>query len=244
MPQLLWPPGPAAPQIGPDAVHVWAASLAPPREEREALATILSDDEQERAARYLVAGPREQFVVARGVLRSLLGRYLGVEPRGLSFGQNRHGKPILLSPGSRLHFNVSHSREVALYAFALRGEVGVDVEHCRPHASHLDLARRFFTPAEADALTALPLGESESAFFRVWTRKEAFLKLLGLGLAGGTESFEVSVPPDEPARLVRLHGQEGPAARYALENLTPAEGYAGALAVEGHGSQLELWSWG
>jgi 4'-phosphopantetheinyl transferase len=241
MVELLWPPGPAVPRAEPDDVHVWAAGLDRWAPKRDAFARTLSADEQQRAARYVAPSARDQFIVARGLLRALLARYLDLSPAEIRFG-TRGTKPGLLAPNVPLYFNVSHSRSLVLIAVSLRGEVGVDVEEQRTMQTYLDLAHRFFCPSEAQAIGALPPELSEAAFFRVWTRKEAFLKLTGLGLSGGLESFEVSVPPNEPVRLLTVHGETTTAARYTLENLTPAVDYAAALAVEGTGHRLVCWS--
>jgi 4'-phosphopantetheinyl transferase len=240
---FLWSPGPAAPRVSPNEVHVWAARLDRSAAEREKLARLLSPDEQERASRYVAPTIRSQFIVARGLLRAILAPYLAVAPEDLRFGQSDRTKPGLLYPDASLCFNVSHSGSVGLFAVSMSREIGVDVEQSRGCPTHLELAQRFFAPAEAAALTALPAEQTEEVFFRVWTRKEAFLKLTGLGLSGGLESFEVSVRPEEPARLIAIGGQPGPAARYALETLEPAEGYVGAVAVEGPEYQLRLFSW-
>src|SRR5262249_44867334 len=122
-----------------------------------------------------------------------------------------------------------------------RGPVGVDVERWRIYPSHLEIAKRFFAPAEVRALHALREGRREDGFFRVWTCKEAFIKLTGLGLSQGLERFEVHASPDEPARLLRLDGEEAHAARYSLAALAPAPGYVGAVAVEGHDYTLRCW---
>jgi 4'-phosphopantetheinyl transferase len=122
-------------------------------------------------------------------------------------------------------------------------EVGVDVERVRAQPNHLDMATRYFTPNESQRLNALPPAEGERAFFHVWTRKEAFLKAIGLGLTHGLERFEVAVPPDEPCRLLHIDGDAAAAARWTLRNLEPAAGYVGALAVEGTGYEVKMSSW-
>ena len=168
-------------------------------------------------------------------------RYLDAEPSRVEFGTSDTGKPTL--PGTRLSFNVSHTQGLALIAVSAGREIGVDVERVRSQPTHLDMATRYFTPGEARRLNALPPSESERAFFHVWTRKEAFLKAIGLGLSHGLERFEVAVPPDEPCRLLHIDNDAHAAATWTLWNLEPASGYVGALAVEGTGYEIEMSDW-
>jgi 4'-phosphopantetheinyl transferase len=219
------------PSLSGDEVHVWSVPLAVGPRRLAELARLLVDEERQRAGRYVHVPTRDQFVVARSVLRALLGRYLDIPPASVRMGVTTTGKPRLA--GGELHFNVSHTDGLALCAFTRRGEVGVDVERIRPCPTHLDMAARFFTPGEAGRLHTLPAGRSEEAFFHVWTRKEAFLKALGLGLTHGLERFEVSVPPDDPPRLMHIDGDAHAAAAWSLVSLQPGPGYVAALASQG-----------
>jgi 4'-phosphopantetheinyl transferase len=224
-----------------DEIHVWSVPLAVGGRRLAELARFLADEERLRAGRYVHCPSREQFVVARAMLRVLLSRYLGLPPALVRIGLGPQGKPRL--PGSDLHFNVSHTHGLALYAFTRRGEVGIDVERVRPCPTHLDMATRFFTPREAGAIRTVPPGRSEEAFFHVWTRKEAFLKALGLGLSHGLERFEVSVPPDDPPRLLHIDGDPRAASSWSLISLLPAPGYVAALASQGPSPRLRVQAW-
>jgi 4'-phosphopantetheinyl transferase len=223
-------------------VHVWCATLGRPPDEIAELASLLSPDEQERAARYRVAQARDEFQVSRALLRVLLGRYLNRGPSRLEFRPGPQGKPALAG-AAPLSFNVSHSSGAALIAVRAGGEVGVDLEQVRPFENDLGLAERFFCAAESAALQALG-DDRREAFFHVWTRKEAYLKAGGLGLSGGLERVEVSVPPDDPARVLRIDGSEDAARRWSLRALAPLPGYVGALALEGHDYRLRCWRLG
>lgn len=225
--------------LPPDEVHVWCLSFALSEGQLARLGEVLTDDERERAGRYLHVPTRNQFVAARACLRLLLGSYLGADPTRLRLTQTNTGKPVLADGG--LHFNVSHSGEVGLIALDGRGEVGVDVERVRAYPGNLDMADRYFTPGEVAALRRLPLGAREQAFYHVWTRKEAFLKATGLGLSYGLERFEVSVPPDDPARILHIDGDRQAAARWSMTALEPSEGYVGTLAVQSAGRRVRLW---
>jgi 4'-phosphopantetheinyl transferase len=215
--------------LGGTEVHVWAADLEAGLE-HEARA-LLSAEERARADRFHFAHDRRHFAVARARLRSLLGLYLGADPRALIFSYGANGKPSL--SGSRLRFNASHSGGRALFAFTKDREVGIDIERERDLEDPLTLAGRFFAPAEAQVLRGLSRDEVVPAFFRCWTRKEAYIKATGRGLAEPLDGFEVSFAPGEAARLLRVDGRPGDGQAYRLLDLCPGPGFAAAVAVEG-----------
>ncbi len=216
-------------------VHLWRASLDCAPQESERLASLLSEDEKARAARLRVPAVRERFIAGRGLLRRLLGMYLGAPPESLRFAYRPHGKPYLhpeiAAPDVR--FNLSHSQGLALFAFARGREVGVDLEIVRADRDHTRLASRFFSAREVDALAALDPGDRMAGFFRCWTRKEAYLKARGEGLAIPLDSFSVSVGAGETDCLLEAIGTPSEAARWRIIAVDAAPGYAAALAVEG-----------
>jgi 4'-phosphopantetheinyl transferase len=204
-----------------------------------AMRALLSDDELQRAARFHFERDRNHFIAARGLLRQLLGRYLDREPAALCFAYGARGKPTLL--GHALRFNLSHSHGLALFAFALGCELGIDVEQIRLGFAAAEIAQHFFSPCEVAALRALPAAQQAEGFFNCWTRKEAFIKGRGDGLYMPLESFDVTLTPGEPAQMLEVRGEPGAAARWFLEALTPEPGYAAALAVEGCTPRLTLF---
>jgi 4'-phosphopantetheinyl transferase len=197
------------------------------------LAACLSEDERARASRFTFDRDARRFKVARSALRTLLGGYLGLAPGGVAFTYQAHGKPALDGIRTALGFNLSHSGEVAVVAAGWDRAVGVDVELCRPLPDLAALAARSFAPRERAVLDALPETERPAAFFRCWTRKEAFIKATGLGLAQPLDGFVVSLAPDEPACFLDIEGDPDALARWTLHDLQPPDGYAGALVVEG-----------
>jgi 4'-phosphopantetheinyl transferase len=239
---LLWPTAPPRWRLQADTIDVWAAALDRPADEVEALAATLSADERERARRFAFEAPRNQFTVARGLLRALLGGYLDVPPSSLAFVNGPQGKPALSGGATGLHFNISHTPGLALFAFTTVGEVGVDVEQLRQRLNHLDLAARFYAPEETNALRALPAETSMQGFLNAWTRKEALLKAMGVGLSFGSERVEVTLLPGAPVRVVGIDGDEAAAARWSLTALEPAPGYVAALAALGQHA-LRCWAW-
>ncbi len=241
----LWGSPPPHWSLGAGNVHVWSASLDQPAARVARLARLLSVDERARAARFHFERDRTRFTVGRGLLRVILGRYLAVDPARLTFRYGSRGKPSLdgTLSGYDLRFNLAHSQGMALYALAACREIGVDVECIRPVLDAEQIAERFFSAREAAAFRALPPGLRSEAFFSCWTRKEAYLKATGDGLARPLDTFDVSLLPGEPARLQRVAGDRVEASRWSLEALAPAVSCVGALAVEGRFGRLACWAW-
>jgi len=231
--------------LGRHEIHVWRAMLEVGPSRIRSLWQILSNDEQERADRFRFQKDRQRFIAARGLLRTILGRYLAVEPGLLQFRYSSTGKPALdgNSSDSTLHFNLSHSVGLALYAFTRAREVGIDVEFLQPSISNERIPEQFFSPREAAAIRALPPQGQPEALLACWTRKEAYLKARGDGLAHRLDEFEVTLAPGEPAALLSTAVNPQEASRWSLHFLEPAPGYLAALAVEGHNLQLKCWQW-
>jgi 4'-phosphopantetheinyl transferase len=192
-------------------VHCWSVCLPVPSTACTALYATLSPDERDRSARFRSDRDRQRFIVARGALRELLGRYLRVQPADIRFEYNEFGKPALSAElGSRLTFNLSHSADLALIAVARDVAVGVDVERISegPPSEYAEIARCFFSAAEVKELRHVPPPLYARAFLTCWTRHEATIKARGEGIGDG--------PIDA----------SGP-----IYTLRPAPGYVGALAL-------------
>lgn len=190
-----WMTGPAKPRLGAGELHVWQADL---RTVDDATQDTLSAQERARAA--AIANPRARALWARSraTLRALLGRYLQLPPGVLQIVNDERGKPSLVAVdgqqtrGRSPCFSLSHSGHLALYGFAAAGAVGVDVQLARVELSgsgerrsprdHVTLARRAFGKREAERLQVLPVRLREAEFLRLWTRYEAELKCLGIGI--------------------------------------------------------------
>ncbi len=242
---IPWSAPPRNWELRRNTVHVWRTATEVSASRLAPLYELLAPDEHARAARFLYEEDRRRYTVARGVLRSILARYLEVEPAAIEFRYGAHGKPLLAeTPGGRdVRFNLSHSYGWALHAFAVGREVGVDVERIRPDTDIMGIARHSFSPAEVEALTGLSEGQRRNAFFNCWTRKEAFIKAHGEGIALGLSSFDVTLRPGEPAALLRFEGDPGEALRWSMRALDAGEGYKAALAVEGEGWDLKCWQY-
>ena len=244
-PLPFWSPPPESLVVAPDEVHVWRVALNQPAPQVQNLWQTLVAEERVRAMRFYFPRDREDFIVARGVLRALLGGYLKRHPSELCFSYSSYGKPALTteSGGATLCFNLSHSHGLALYAIAHRRRLGIDVEWIRPDLADEQIAKYFFSPREIAALCALPHELQTEAFFLCWTRKEAYIKARGEGLSFPPDQFEVSLIPGEPATLLCTQGDPHEAARWSLQELVPGPGYVAALAVEGHHWRLQCWQW-
>lgn len=230
--------------LGANDVHVWRITLELSPGKVERLWQILAPDEHLRAERFHFRRDRQRFIVARGLLRVILGNYLDIKSEQLRFGYERNGKPFLVSqsaPESSLSFNLSHSHELALCAVTRQRQIGVDIEHIRADFAGEDIAERFFSAREINMLRTLPAQLREEAFFHGWTRKEAFIKAKGVGLSLPLDQFDVMLLPDGPAALERTYWDESEAARWSLRKLEVGAGYAAALAVEGHDWKLSYW---
>ena len=241
----LWRPPPAGLTLAQGEIHLWLASLQPPAAQLQQLWSTLSEAEQARAERFHFEKDRRRFIVARGALRSLLGRYLGQPPRQIEFRYGPQGKPALIDPAleAGLHFNLSHSHELALVAVVCQPEIGVDIEHIRPLADLDALARRTFSSHENQALQALPPELRLEGFYNCWTRKEAYIKADGAGLSQPLDQFDVSLAPGRPAQLLRIDGPEKAAASWFLHGLQPAPDYVAALAIEAAPPRIVHWRW-
>ena len=228
----------------PGEVRVWFARLDPPAPVLASLERGLSCDERARAAAFRFDRDRRRFVAARGFLRAVLGRCLGNRPGEVSFAYGPHGKPRLADPSASLRFNLSHSGERAACALCREEEIGVDVEAVRDLDDADAIAAHFFSAAEAAAIRRLPSApERLEALFNCWTRKEAYLKALGDGLARPLDDFDVTLLPGEPARLSRVAGDAAEPSRWSLAELDPGPGYVGEVAVRSRGWRLATGWW-
>lgn len=232
-------------------VHIWHACLNQPETYVQQLISTLSSDEQARASLFRSEQDRRRYIVSHGLLRCILGSYLQLAPDQVQFHYENDGKPAIegttTARANMVHFNMSHSHEMALYAVTRGRAVGIDIEYMRHVLAIEQLVDRFFSRAERDAFHALAPNEREAAFFRGWTRKEACLKAIGTGLKTPLASVEVSFLLNEPAVLLNIgangehreHAQE--AIRWALQDIKSAHGYVAALAVEETDYQLTYY---
>jgi 4'-phosphopantetheinyl transferase len=186
-------------------IDLWPVQLAGDAAALHACEVLLSSHERTRAAAFHFEHLRHRYTFAHGVLRLLLGRYANQNVEDLRLSTGARGKPRLDSIRD-VEFNLSHSDDIALLGFTTGCEIGVDVERVRGVGDMEDLADRFFCPAESEELKGLAVEQRAEAFFRCWTRKEAYLKAIGDGLHTPLDSFRVTLRPGEPARMLQING--------------------------------------
>jgi len=226
-----------------DEIHVWRIALQ--EELAPRLRSILSPDECARADRFHFPRDRNRFTVARGSLRTILGRYLKHNPEQLSFSYSQFGKPALVDhpDAHELSFNLSHANELALLAVTRARAIGVDIEFIRPEFASAEIAERFFSSHEVAELRALPAATQREAFFNCWTRKEAYIKAIGEGLSMPLNQFHVSLAPGSAAALLGNLRDAAEVTRWSLAELVPGPEYVAAVAVEGVGWGLRCWEY-
>jgi len=201
------------------------------------MAALLSGEEIARAEKFVFARDRQHFIVARGTLRTLLGLYLHQSPAGIALCKGPNGKPQLCAGAAELplKFNLSHSNGLALYVFARQQEVGIDLEKIQPDFAATDVAERFFSVREQKELRALPAELRAEGFFHCWTRKEAYLKARGDGLQTPLAGFDVTLTPDQPAKLNSTDSE-----RWTLNSFIPAPDFVAATVAEGGGWNMKF----
>lgn len=228
-------PAETPPNLTGSDVHVWAIDLDRPDTTADLLTGMLDTDEQARAARLKSDGHRERFVVSHAALRHLLARYAGTNPAVVRFMYGEKGKPHLAGAiaSSGIQFNLSHSGPMALIAITRGRRVGADVEPLDRGTGNMhSIAERFFSPAEQDAILRRPAEDQPREFLRTWTRKEAFIKALGEGLFLPLDGFDTTVTPDGTRRRMMFRDREGVSSEWMIEDLSPGQKFAAAIAVE------------
>lgn len=217
-----------------DRVDVWIVRLSAVSFESNVAGDWLSRDERTRAEGFVFEDDRRRYELGRGTLRRILASYLRCTPEEIRFGYGEHGKPRLidLAQGNSLEFNVSGSGDIAAFAVTLGHPVGIDIELLRPEKDD-SFVERFFAPAEWRTYSQLCPEEKSEAFYRAWTRKEAYLKATGAGLSRSLASFEVSLGPGEPTGLINDQVPAKEPGRWTFFDFEPAPNYVGSLVVAG-----------
>jgi 4'-phosphopantetheinyl transferase len=227
-------------QLSNNDVHIWTMPAKASDAVVAQFERVLGEDEAKRAARFRFRRLRDSFVITHGVLRHLIGGYLNLDPAKICFVYGDKGKPDVVSAGN-LQFNLTHSDGMAAVAFTTGCQLGIDAEHIRPLADMEPIADRYFSVEEAAELMLLPEDEREPAFFRCWTRKEAYIKAIGDGLSCALDSFQVTLLPNMPPRLIHIGGDRIAAEMWSLHDLCLAPDYAAALAYRDRQRSLSIF---
>ena len=238
----IWGRQSAGGSCAPGEVHLWRIEVDRAARDAPVIGPPLDAQEQERARRFHFDRDRDRFVACHVAMREILGAALGCAPAEIEYAYGPFGKPALAA-SRELEFNLSHTTGLALIALGRAGPLGVDVEIVRRDDPPLDVADRFFSPAELRELEATSPSDKAEAFFRCWTRKEAFIKALGLGLQRDLQSFDVSLAPGAEARLEATRPDPAEAGRWTLANIDVGGLHAAALVTRGPFDRLRCWQY-
>jgi 4'-phosphopantetheinyl transferase len=233
------------PTIAPGEVHVWTARPSSEGVSLVALEALLNPQEKSAAYRFVFERHRLNYIFAHGVLRQILGAYIDRPPGEIQFRHNAYGKPFLLEAGERerTQFNMSHSHGIVLVALTLDRRIGADVEQLRTLDSFPAIAQSNFTTQERAYISGFPPEQQQDAFYKCWTRKEAFIKAVGKGLSIPLNTFDASIPEGQPGRRITAPKEAPDVESWWLSDLSAPEGYAGAVAVEQQFDRLVYREW-
>ncbi len=239
----IWRAAPAGLPISAEDVDVWLTSTELGDGQIAFYRGFLSANEIARAERFSVTSKYNEFVVSRGLLKSRLSILTGIKADALELKRGEHNKPYTdeLICGKKVAFNVSHSQGLALVAITLGDRLGIDLEKISREVAWEPLARRFLSAFEYRALSEQPEDNRMRSFFTCWARKEAFVKALGDGIAYGLKEFDVSVDPEEPARLLNTRRQGREAMTWSMQDIPVNEDYVAALAIDRPDCRIRLW---
>lgn len=228
--------------INKEEIHVWAANAYDFYENDRHFYNLLSDDERERADQFFYEEHKRNFILSRGILRKIIGSYLFVSPEKIKFSYGKYGKPYVFDfLNNKFYFNIAHSKNLVLYVFSKDFPVGVDIqkiEHCEDYE---DLFKNLFCSGEILSLEAIPLLHRLEYFFKYWTHKEAFIKMIGYGFHCPMDQFEISLIPGGPSVLCYVNKKFSCSAeKITLKDLDLYPGYAAALAFKGHCRNIQF----
>lgn len=188
--------------------------------------SLLNSEEKQRADRFYFQKDRDCYTIARGLLRFFLSEYLKVKPENIKFTYNQYGKPFT----DGIYFNISHSKDIIIFAFSKEIEVGIDIEFMKDNIKYKQLINRFFSQNEINDFLSLDESFHQEAFFNGWSRKEAYIKAVGKGLNIPLNSFDVSLKPNQTAKLIAINNQV--VSNWSILDLNIDNQYKSSLAIE------------
>ena len=233
------------PTIRQSEIHIWRINLTSLNDNETQLNDSFSDEECDRAQCFHFVKDRRRFVVRRMALRDLLGKYLGVRAKALRLLHTPHGKPVIegQAGSAGIRFSCSHSADWALIAITRGLELGVDLEQHRPMSDLADLVNASFSDHEITEWMSIPEAFKIRCFFDGWSRKEAFVKAIGLGLSFSLKNFSVSLARNQPAKLLNVENDPEAVNHWKIQSLDVLPDYSGALVFEGENIQLQCFDW-
>lgn len=228
--------------LQPDEAHVWSVSKCEHENRVQAYWDILDETERDRAMKFRFLKDRLCFIIARGVLRNLLATYIYVSPEDITFSYGYNGKPYI-DHKSDIQFNVSHSGDTIILGFVQKYDIGIDVEHTKRPVEVEKVARCFFSNEEISSLLSLDPTYHTQAFYNCWTRKEAFIKALGSGLAFPLDQFVVSLDSTKEATLIDTKWDAKEKEKWVLQSMEPQQDYIGAISIKGTIDIIQTWAY-
>lgn len=228
--------------LKPNQVDIWFVDKKKHLNKLSEYWTVLCDDERKKASQFRFVKDFNCSVIARGVLRTLLGKYLNTNPKNIEFEFGEFGKPQLKET-NRLEFNVSHAEDGIAIAFTQKNKIGVDVEYIKRPIEVATIAKQFFSENEVSSLFSVEKSNQQQAFYNCWTRKEAFIKALGDGLSFPLDQFSVSLTSTKEASLLETKWDKKEKENWFLKSFEPKKGYIGAFSVKGKVTDIQFWKY-
>lgn len=225
-----------------DEAHIWFVNKKRHQDRYNFYWELLTNEEQKKANHFRFNKDKTCFVIARAILRILLGNYLDQAPESIVFDAIKNGKPFVANE-KNVQFNISHSEDCILLAFVKKNAVGIDVEYTKRPVEVETIARSFFSEEEASSLLALDKSYHKQAFYNCWTRKEAFIKALGNGLAFPLNQFVVSLDSEKRAELLATKWDVKEKEKWVLKSIQLKENYIGAIAIKGKVEKTKFWKY-
>jgi 4'-phosphopantetheinyl transferase len=236
-----WILGPLKPILQDNEIHIWRANLPIQASIKTELQKTLSENEQSRLNSLYFPQDKERFLVARSGLRNILARYLNTAPNHIDFHYTELGKPYINN--KNIFFNISHSADCIIYALSNCSPIGIDVEHCKRDIDYLSIAKNFFSENEYLKLLTLHPDERLLAFYRCWTRKEAYIKAIGKGLHFPLDQIEVSILPNEKVQLIKIMDKAPEKDLWKIEEFCPQQDYIACVATQQSFKNCLFWDW-
>lgn len=241
MKDIHWQLVTASPALLPGEVHVWRADLNLSASQLTLGREMMSPEERERADRMVTQVLRDRRVAGQSILRDVVARYLHISPAKIVFDYGERGKPSVL--GGELQFNLSHTEDMALVAITLAHPIGVDIESIKISKYHQGIVEKNYSAEEFAQYQALPESERLEAFFRAWTRKEAYIKAIGQGLYYPLENFTVDLCSVGDQGLLSIEGSTERARSWCLPSFKAAEKFMASVAIEAEIKNWVFWDW-
>ena len=230
------------PKLSKQNLHIWSLNFVVNDDAFNRYHSLLSEDEKKRAGKFRFYKDRRCYVVTKGVLRLLSGGYLNKDAKAIAFDYEEYGKPRYKHE-TNLNFNVSHSGDMAIIGFVYDHTIGVDIEKIKNDFDTFDIAINFFSKKEIAALRKIPKLQQYIAFYRCWTRKEAFIKAKGSGLSFPLDQFSVTLDSDLEANLLETLWDTSEKDRWQLTSFIPSNDYIAAIIVDSKFNDIQYFNW-